>query len=107
MFSTMHIALHVYNHRRGWDLCQTGGPLSRFRRSVPVTYTTLMYDTQLVNALAPRGYIACTCKVWCDFHVDSGIIAITRQDNVYRYRYTSTWYIRCDGIFPLFVAGAH
>ena len=47
----------MYNHR-GWDLCQTGETLTRFQRSMPVTYTICMYDT--VNALAPRGcYVAC------------------------------------------------
>ena len=72
----------MYCHR-GWDLCQTGEPLTRFRRSVPVTYTICMYDT--VNTLAPRGYIACICAVWCNFHAYSGIIVITHHDNVYRY----------------------
>ena len=51
----------MYNHR-GWDLCQTGEPLTRFRRSVPVTYTICMHDT--VHALAAGGYIACWFR-WC------------------------------------------
>ena len=73
----------MYNHR-GWDLCQTGVPLARFQRSVPVAYTICMYDR--VNVLAPRGYyVACVCAVWCNFHADSGITAITHHDNVYRY----------------------
>ena len=41
----IHCSTRIYDHR-GWDLCQTGEPLPRFRRSVPVTYTTCMYDTQ-------------------------------------------------------------
>ena len=63
-------------------------------------YVHNMHVRHTVNALAPRGYIACTYELWCNFHADSGIIAITRHDNVYRYTkylvHMIRWYISID-----------
>ena len=66
--SRPYTQLYMYNHR-GWDLCPTGEPQTRFRRCVPVTYTICMHDTE-INALAPRGYSACICAVWSNFHAN-------------------------------------
>ena len=79
----------IYNHR-GWDLCLTGELLPRFRRSVPVTYTSCMYDTQSTPLLR-EGILHA--------HVRCGVI-FTQTAVLLQLRGTmtctgtpSTWYI--------------
>ena len=72
------------NNHRGWDLCPTGEPLTRFRRRVSVTYTIYTYETAKTPSLREgilHAYVRCGV-IFTQACAGSGIIAIAHHDNV-------------------------